>query len=64
MADDRHNAYRTTYTISALNDLFKRFSKKRTVGDIAYALLSIQAAYPNDNIETIIELTKNELYGE
>lgn len=64
MADDRHNAYRTMNTISTLNKLFKQFKKKSTVGEIAYALLSMQAIYPNDTLETIVELTKDELNGE
>lgn len=64
MADDRHNAYRTINSMSALNKLFKQFSKKTTMGEIAYALLSMQAAYPNDTLETIVELTKDELNGK
>jgi hypothetical protein len=63
MADDRHGAYRMIHEVSALNVLFKKFSKKYSIGIIAHTLLSMQAAYPNDTLETVIELTKDELNG-
>jgi len=64
MADDRHSAYRMIYEVGALNALFKKFSKKHSIGIIAHILLSMQAAYPNDTLETIVELTKDELNGK